>query len=143
MLPPHPGDASHVRSVAGTAPFDTDACDVRILLIDDDPLDAQAVIETAGELGFTQPIDVCETAETGLVRLRDSLLPRPDLVLLDLNLPGADGKQALMEVKQDPSLRSIQVVAFTVVDCDETTLESPQHGLLKNFRRTADKSYGG
>lgn len=45
--------------------------------------------------------------------------PRPDLILLDLNMPRKDGREALAEIKADPSLRSIPVVILTTSKADE------------------------
>jgi CheY-like chemotaxis protein len=50
--------------------------------------------------------------------------PRPDLILLDLNLPRMDGREVLREVKGDPALRSIPVVVLTTSDADEDILRS-------------------
>ena len=45
--------------------------------------------------------------------------PRPDLILLDLNMPRKDGREVLAEIKQDPDLRSIPVVVLTTSDSDQ------------------------
>ena len=50
--------------------------------------------------------------------------PRPDLVLLDLNMPGKDGKEVLKDVKADPELRRIPVVILTSSEAEEDILES-------------------
>ena len=50
--------------------------------------------------------------------------PRPDLILLDLNLPRMDGRQVLREVKGDPVLRAIPIVVLTTSDADEDILRS-------------------
>ena len=50
--------------------------------------------------------------------------PRPDLILLDLNLPRMDGRQVLNEVKSDPDLASIPVVVLTTSEAEEDVLRS-------------------
>ncbi|MEX2092305.1 MAG: response regulator [Pirellulales bacterium] len=45
--------------------------------------------------------------------------PRPDLILLDLNMPRKDGREVLLEIKQDPDLRSIPVVVLTTSDSEQ------------------------
>jgi CheY-like chemotaxis protein len=50
--------------------------------------------------------------------------PRPDLILLDLNLPRMDGRQVLEQVKGDPHLRAIPIVVLTTSDADEDILRS-------------------
>jgi CheY-like chemotaxis protein len=51
---------------------------------------------------------------------------RPDLVLLDLNLPRKDGREVLAEVKQDPDLRTIPIVVLTTSEAEEDVLKSYQ-----------------
>jgi CheY-like chemotaxis protein len=54
--------------------------------------------------------------------------PRPDLILLDLNMPYKDGRQALAEIKADPHLRSIPVVVLTASISDEDVLNTYKMG---------------
>ncbi len=54
--------------------------------------------------------------------------PRPDLILLDLNMPHKDGRQSLAEIKADPNLRSIPVVVLTASSSDEDILSTYNHG---------------
>ena len=56
--------------------------------------------------------------------------PRPDIVLLDLNLPRRDGREVLAEVKSDPALRTIPVVVLTTSDDEHDVLQS--YGLHAN-----------
>ena len=51
-------------------------------------------------------------------------MPRPDLILLDLNLPRKDGRQVLAEIKSDPCLNTIPVVVLTTSSADEDVLQS-------------------
>jgi CheY-like chemotaxis protein len=53
-------------------------------------------------------------------------VPRPDLILLDLNLPRKDGRQVLEEIKECPSLKSIPVVILTTSASDEDVMRSYQ-----------------
>ena len=50
--------------------------------------------------------------------------PRPDLILLDLNMPRKDGREVLTEIKQDEDLRSIPIVVLTTSDSDQDVLKS-------------------
>ena len=87
----------------------------RILVVDDDG-SARALIRTALELdGYT----VCEAAaaDEGLSAVRES---RPDLVILDLSLPGRQGLDVLIDLRDDPALHSIPVVVLTAT-ADEGT----------------------
>jgi chemotaxis family two-component system response regulator Rcp1 len=53
-------------------------------------------------------------------------VPRPDMILLDLNLPKKDGRQVLEEIKESPSLKSIPVVILTTSSSDEDVMRSYQ-----------------
>lgn len=54
--------------------------------------------------------------------------PRPDLILLDLNMPHKDGRESLAEIKADPELRSIPVVVLTTSGDEEDVLHTYDHG---------------
>lgn len=91
---------------------------VHILLVEDNPIDARATIKAAAKLKIANVIDHVDSGEAALEYLqRDrSVGPRPDLVLLDLNLPGKDGKDVLSEMKAHPELCTIPVVVLTTSD---------------------------
>lgn len=55
--------------------------------------------------------------------------PRPGLILLDLNMPRKDGREALQEIKSDPNLRSIPVVVLTTSEAEQDILESYSLGV--------------
>jgi len=95
-----------------------------ILMADDDPDDRllvkDALLECKGEAGVAERLRFVEDGED----LMDYLLrrgrhdgeacsPRPDLILLDLNMPRKDGREALREIRSNPDLKSIPVVIFT------------------------------
>lgn len=80
----------------------------RILIIEDTPLNMELtadILETAG-----YAVLQAATAEAGLVVARAE---RPDLILLDIRLPGMDGHGAVRELKTDPATRRIPVLALT------------------------------
>jgi CheY-like chemotaxis protein len=88
-----------------------------ILLVEDNPGDARLVREALDLAGFPHRLHVAANAEEAMSSLArpDHLgdAPAPDLVLLDLNLPGIDGWQILHALKTDPRLRDLPVVVFT------------------------------
>jgi CheY-like chemotaxis protein len=73
-------------------------------------------------------LHVCSDGEDALVFLRQEgpheAAPRPDLVLLDLNLPRRDGREVLAEIKADERLRTIPVVILTTSEAEEDVLRS-------------------
>ena len=93
-----------------------------ILLVEDDDGDALLTRKalSAGKVPFH--LHVAETGEEALVFLEGDL--RPDLILLDLNLPGIHGREVLEEVKQHPEWRRIPVVILTSSKAESDILRS-------------------
>ena len=88
---------------------------VQILLVEDSSDD---VLLTRKALRRARIVNELHVARDGdeamrLLRSEDPEVPRPDLVLLDLNLPGKDGREVLEDIKGDPALRRIPVVVLT------------------------------
>jgi two-component system, response regulator len=63
--------------------------------------------------------------------------PRPDLILLDLNLPRKDGREALAEIKSDPSLRAIPIVVFSTSGAQSDIRRSYELGVCSFVRKPA------
>ncbi len=101
---------------------------VEILMVEDDPGDADLTKELLEEAKVYVNVNVVEDGEKALRYLRqegeytDSV--RPDLILLDLNLPRKDGREVLQEVKSDPEFMRIPIVVLTTSDADEDILRS-------------------
>lgn len=93
---------------------------MEILLIEDNPADAQLLEAAAAESGLADCISTYETGEAGLdaleQRLADPTAPLPDLVLLDLNLPGIDGKAVLKAIRENHRLTHLPVLVLTTSD---------------------------
>ncbi len=91
--------------------------EVDILLIEDNPGDARLLREALAEAKIRNRLHVVADGVEALSYLRhqDTFAAafRPDLILLDLNLPGKDGREVLAEIKQDEDLRRIPVVILT------------------------------
>jgi CheY-like chemotaxis protein len=90
---------------------------VEVLLVEDNAGDARLVQEAFKEWRMVNRLHHVQDGEEAMAFLRGegahAGAPRPDLVLLDLNLPRRDGRQVLTEMKADPLLKSIPVVALT------------------------------
>jgi CheY-like chemotaxis protein len=90
---------------------------VEILLVEDNPGDVRLTIEALRDGKVRNHLSVACDGVDALAFLRregaHAGAPRPDLILLDLNLPRKDGRELLADVKSDPALSSIPVVVLT------------------------------
>jgi chemotaxis family two-component system response regulator Rcp1 len=95
---------------------------LKILLIEDSPSDVRLVREALKENSMSVEMTVARDGVEAMNYLREAArgaANRPDLVLLDLNLPGKTGGEVLAEVKSSPDLRQIPVVVLTSSRSDE------------------------
>jgi chemotaxis family two-component system response regulator Rcp1 len=94
-----------------------DARPIEILLVEDNPGDVRMAVEALKDCRVHNNLSVVEDGVEALAFLRGrdryAGRPRPDLILLDLNLPRKDGHQVLAEIKADGELRQIPVVVLT------------------------------
>ena len=101
---------------------------IEILLIEDSPSDATLTMQSLQQSKITNTLHWVETGEAAMDFLYQqgdyANAPRPDLILLDLNLPGMDGREILAEVKADPNLRRIPVVVLTTSSDEADVLRS-------------------
>ncbi|RBQ18571.1 response regulator [Spongiactinospora rosea] len=101
---------------------------IEVLLVEDDPGDVLLTREAFAYNKLRNRLHVVEDGEDAVAFMRRegpySGAPRPDLVLLDLNLPRMDGLEVLAVVKQDAELRSIPIVVLTTSEAEEDILRS-------------------
>ncbi len=103
---------------------------IDILLIEDDPGDVLITREAFEHNKIKNTLHVARDGEQGMDFLyrrgayRDA--PRPELILLDLNLPKYDGRQLLEKIKSDPDLRHIPVVVLTTSSAEDDIARSYQ-----------------
>jgi CheY-like chemotaxis protein len=97
-----------------------------ILLVEDNPADVEITLEAFRRSRSGTRVSVCRDGEDALDYLfqrgrylRGQTAPRPDMILLDLNLPKRSGFEVLEQVKQHESLREIPVIVLTTSDRDE------------------------
>lgn len=104
---------------------------INILLVEDNPGDVRLIKEGLLEDKVFQEMHVTKDGEEALDFLRRegrySEAPRPDLILLDLNLPKKDGREVLAEIKNDPELRHIPVVILTTSEAEQDILRIYEH----------------
>jgi CheY-like chemotaxis protein len=101
---------------------------VDILLVEDDPGDVLMTQEAFEHHKIRNSLHVVSDGVEALQFLRGEApyegMPRPGLILLDLNLPKKDGREVLAEIKAEPALRSIPVVVLTTSEAEEDILRS-------------------
>jgi CheY-like chemotaxis protein len=95
---------------------------VRILVVDDDPGDVLMIEEALEDSDVDKVIDVVNDGQEAMEFLRregrHTEAKRPDVILLDLNMPRMDGRQVLGAVKRDEDLRTIPIVVLTTSNAD-------------------------
>jgi CheY-like chemotaxis protein len=101
---------------------------IEVLLVEDDPGDVLMTREAFEDYKVTNRLHVVHDGADAMAFLRRegeyASAPRPDLVLLDLNLPRMDGREVLQAIKSDPALASIPVVVLTTSEAEEDVLRS-------------------
>ena len=101
---------------------------IEILLVEDNPGDVRLTIEALKEGKVHNRLSVAKDGVDALAFLRregpHASAARPDLILLDLNLPRKDGREVLAEIKEDPALRRIPVVVLTTSKAEEDILRT-------------------
>lgn len=99
-----------------------------ILLVEDSPSDANLTIREFSKAKIANNLHWVEDGEAAMEYLHQqgeyANAPRPDLILLDLNLPGMDGREVLAEVKSDHDLKRIPVVVLTTSNDEQDVLHS-------------------
>jgi CheY-like chemotaxis protein len=101
---------------------------IEILLIEDSEGDVGLIEEVFEEAKIRNNLHVVKDGEEAMLFLHGegefSGAPRPDIILLDLNLPKKDGREVLEEIKEDDGLKNIPVVVLTTSKAEEDILKS-------------------
>lgn len=101
---------------------------VEFLLAEDNPGDVRLTKEALRESKISNNLNVVPDGVEAMAFLRRegkyADAPRPDVILLDLNLPKKDGREVLAEVKADPSMRLIPVVIITSSEAEQDVLKT-------------------
>lgn len=96
---------------------DNTSTSVEILLVEDNPGDARLARQGLRQCRFPNNLHIVEDGVKAMAFLHHegeyAMVPRPDLILLDLNMPRKDGLEVLREIKQDEHLKKIPVVILT------------------------------
>jgi CheY-like chemotaxis protein len=99
---------------------------IEILLVEDSPSDTDLTVEALKKGKVLNHLSIVDDGVKALEFLRRqgsyAAAPRPDVILLDLNLPRKDGREVLAEIKTDEFLRSIPIVVLTTSQAEEDVL---------------------
>jgi CheY-like chemotaxis protein len=118
-----------------------------ILIADDDPEDSDLAVEALRESRLRNDVRVVSDGEELMEYLRQSgrytpeTAPKPGLILLDLNMPKMDGREALAQIKSEPELRTIPIVVLTTSQAEEDVYRS--YGLGANSYITKPVTFAG
>ena len=99
------------------------AAPIEILLVEDNPADVRLTVEALKDARVRNRLRVARDGVEAMAMLRSDSAPRPDLILLDLNLPRKDGREVLQEIKEDEALRHIPVVILTTSQAEQDILQ--------------------
>jgi CheY-like chemotaxis protein len=99
---------------------------IEILLVEDNPADVRMTLEALKEARVANRLHVARDGVEAIRMLKDEsgTRPRPDLILLDLNLPRKDGREVLQEIKQDERLQHIPVVILSTSQAEQDIVQS-------------------
>ncbi len=116
-----------------------------IMTVEDSPEDYEALIRAFSKAGISNPLIHCEDGDEALDylfrrgRFQDpARSPRPALLLLDLNLPGMDGREVLRTVKADEVLCTIPVVVLTTSDAEDDIAKCYADGANSYIQKPID-----
>jgi CheY-like chemotaxis protein len=103
---------------------------IDILLVDDNPADARLTREALDDSKIANALHHVVDGMEAIAFLRREApyqaAPRPDIILLDLNMPRMDGRQVLAEIKNDDRLKTIPIVILTTSEAEEDIVKSYQ-----------------
>lgn len=107
-----------------------DGMPLQVLLVEDSPGDVRLTQEAFREANMTVHLHVAVDGVEAMAFLRregpQAHVPRPDLILLDLNLPKMDGREVLAHIKEDASLKMIPTVILTTSEAEADVVQSYQ-----------------
>jgi two-component system response regulator len=113
-----------------------------ILLVEDNAADIELTKQGLAKGHLANSLHVVHNGEDAIDFLRRqgrfASAPRPDLVLLDLNLPLKDGREVLAEMKADPDLRTIPTVVLTTSDLEKDVLHAYSHHVNAYMTKPVD-----
>lgn len=116
--------------------------EIRMLIVEDNPADVAFFREALQEARIAAELHVAWTGEEAMqILLRQTPfgdVPRPDLIVMDLNVPVKNGREILEEMMNHPALRTIPVAILTTSKVDSHVCDAYTSGLCRYFVKTDD-----
>lgn len=115
---------------------------LRVLVIEDSPSDRLIVRRALERTSCVASVQMANDGAEAMacLRVQTTHAPRPDLILLDLNLPGKDGRKLLQELKSDPQLKMIPVVVVSSSRAERDIAEAYAHHANSYLTKPVDFS---
>ncbi len=115
---------------------------MEILLVEDNPADIRLTQEVFRDSRITNTLHAVTDGEEAMAFLHNEGKyadePKPDLILLDLNLPRKDGREVLSEIKTDHVLKTIPVIVLTTSDADQDIRKAYDAGVNSYITKPVD-----
>lgn len=111
---------------------------ITFFLIDDDEEDTMIFRDMVEECGTLIHLTTAESGKEALEMLRRPDTDQPDVIFLDLNMPGMDGKECLKELKQDPGLVTVPVIMYTTSSHSKDIEDTLQAGAIGFVTKPSD-----
>ena len=108
---------------------------LHIFIIDDDVEDQELLMEAFSEVDSTIKYSTAANGREGINKLTDGSVQKPDLIIVDLNMPMINGKQFLAEIKNNPLLRELTVIICSTSANDKDIKESLVLGAAQYFQK--------
>ena len=122
----------------------SDVSEAPILLVEDSEADARLTTRALTRAGVARPIVLCRDGDMALDYLHQHAPPQalrerlPAMILLDLNMPGSDGRYVLRQIKSDQSLKTIPVIVWTTSDDQHDIETCYQYGVNSYVKKPPD-----
>ena len=101
---------------------------LKVTLADDDKDDQEIFQEALNQTPVVSELTTVDNGQELMDNLKDETIPNPDVIFLDINMPGKDGKECLKEIKNDDNLKDIPTVMFTTSTSEKDIEETHKTG---------------
>ena len=101
---------------------------VQVMMADDDKDDQEIFQKALAETNIPSELTTIDSGDQLMENLKDEEVPKPDIIFLDINMPGKSGKECLAEIKKDDTLKEIPTVVYTTSTAPQDIEETYKAG---------------